>query len=227
MKSVKLTVDFSILVQILLGLLTLTSIFFKLPEKHNILNEILLLETIVQFIELFFYVIFLRTMAEKNIKQMALFRYFDWFITTPTMLLTTIIYFKYEEYNENNINNKLTFNNFIQDNIYNILFIVICNFLMLLFGFLYEKKLIDKASGFIFGFIFFILSFYNIYINYAIKSTKGKYIFYILFIIWSLYGFAFLLKPVEKNNFFNILDIFSKNFFGLYLFYLAYKVKLS
>ena len=35
--------------------------------------------------------------------QMAGNRYMDWVITTPLMLLTSIIYFKYEEHIENNV----------------------------------------------------------------------------------------------------------------------------
>jgi len=35
---------------------------------------------------------------------------------------------------------------------------------------------------------------------------------FILF-IWGLYD------PINKNNMFNILDLFSKNFFGIYLYY--------
>ena len=34
-----------------------------------------------------------------------------------------------------------------------------------------------------------------------------------------MYGIASILNPYNKNNMFNILDIFAKNFFGLYLYY--------
>jgi bacteriorhodopsin len=228
MSNVKSTTNFSILIQIIIGLITLNSIFFKLGDEDKILIEILKIETIVQLIELCFYIIILRNVAEEEINRMASIRYFDWFITTPTMLLTSIIYFKYEEYKEKKRGKSLknlTLKTFIKENKRNIIFIMICNFLMLLFGYLKEINYIDKESGFIFGFIFFYLSFNNIYKYYAKKSTRGRNIYSFLLIVWSLYGFAFLLNSKEKNIIYNILDIFSKNFFGLYLYYIANSVK--
>ena len=41
---------------------------------------------------------------------------------------------------------------------------MICNFLMLLFGYLSEINYIDKTTGFVLGFLFFYLSFNKIYI---------------------------------------------------------------
>jgi amino acid permease len=145
------------------------------------------------------------------------------------MLLTSIIYFKYEEYKEKKRKKSLknlTLKTFIKKNQENIIFIMICNFLMLLFGYLKEINYIDKTSGFVLGFISFYLSFNNIYKYYAKKSKRGIRIYYFLFIIWSLYGFAFLLNSKEKNIIYNILDIFSKNFFGLYLYYIANSVRV-
>jgi bacteriorhodopsin len=223
------TTNFSILIQIIIGLMTFNSIFFKLGDEDKILIQILKIETIVQIIELFYYIIILKNIPEEKIDTMASIRYFDWFITTPTMLFTTIIYFKYEEYKEKKRNNSLknlTLKTFIKNNQQNIIFIMMCNFLMLLFGYLTEINYIDKKIGFIFGFIFFYLSFNNIYKYYAKKSKRGKNIYSFLLIIWSLYGFAFLLNAKEKNIIYNILDVFSKNFFGLYLYYIANSVRI-
>jgi len=225
MSSVNLTTNFSILVQILIGLITFNSIFFKVKDEDKILIEILKIETIVQLIELYFYIVILKNIPEEKINKMASIRYFDWFFTTPIMLLTTIIYFKYEEYKETKNNNKLTLTSFIKDceTQKDIIFIMICNFLMLLFGYLHEINYINKTVAFVLGFIFFYLCFYKIFKCYANKSNKGKNIFYIFVIVWSLYGFAFLLNSNEKNICYNILDIFSKNFFGLY-FIILYTV---
>ena len=40
----------------------------------------------------------------------------------------------------------------------------------------------------------------------------------LMIIIWSLYGVAAMFPTIIKNIFYNILDIISKNFYGLYLF---------
>jgi bacteriorhodopsin len=230
MSTVKTTTIFSILIQVIIGLITFNSIFLKLGDEDKILIQVLKIETVVQLIELCFYIIILKNMAEKEINKMASIRYFDWFITTPIMLLTTIIYFQYEEYKEQK-NTKcltnLTLTSFIKQNKGNIIFIMICNFLMLLFGYLSEINYIDKTIGFVIGFIFFYLCFDNIYKYYGKNSKKGLIVYYVLLVIWALYGFAFILNSEQKNISYNILDIFSKNFFGLYLYYIANSVKIT
>ena len=221
MDNVEFSTNLSIIVQIITGLVSMGGIFIKLPKKHIVLNEILLVETLVQFVELFFYIYFLKSMANTNVENMGSIRYFDWAITTPTMLLTTIVYFKYQEYIEKNIDKTLTFWDFVKENKQNIIIIFVCNFLMLLFGYLGEKNIIDMTTSLLYGFIFFGITFNTIYKNYAINSKESKKIFNFILIIWGMYGIAALLNPIDKNNMFNGLDIFAKNFFGLYIFYKA------
>jgi bacteriorhodopsin len=149
-------------------------------------------------------------------------RYYDWFITTPTMLLTSIIYFEYL----NRIESKTSsfrFQEFVQDpeNQKNISFIFTANFLMLLFGYLYESEVIDKKTATFLGYVFFLITFQFIYEKYAKKSQQGKQLFAVLFITWAIYGIAFLLPDIEKNNITNFLDLFAKNFFGVFLVYQA------
>jgi bacteriorhodopsin len=219
MNNVKFSTDLSIFIQILTGLVSMQGIFLQIPEKHIILREVLTLETMVQFVELFFYMYFLKPMSFTTLSNMASIRYFDWIITTPTMLLTTIIYFTYEEYLEKNKSESVNFWRFLEKNKHNIITIVICNFLMLLFGYLGEINAIDMLSSLLLGFWFFGMTFYTIYINYAVHSKISKQLFNFILIIWSMYGIASILNPYNKNNMFNILDIFAKNFFGLYLYY--------
>ena len=222
--DVVFSTNLSIIIQIISGLFSTGAIFIKIPEKHKILTHIVILETIVQFIELLFYIFFLRSIVVTNLSQMATNRYFDWVITTPIMLLTTIIYFQYQEYIEKNIDEKLDFWKFIKENKQNIITIFLCNFLMLLFGFLGEIKYINMTQSLFFGFIFFGITFYTIYKNYAIKSKSSLKMFYFILFIWALYGVGALFEPINKNNMFNILDLFSKNFFGIYLYYLIKKI---
>lgn len=217
--NVKFSTDLSILIQIITGLIGLQGIFLYLADKHIILREVLTLEMLVQFVELFFYIYFLRSMVSNELQNMAAMRYFDWIITTPTMLLTTIVFYKYEEHIEKNINKKLEFWTFVKDNRDNIITIFVCNFLMLLFGYLGEIGVIDMMSSLTLGFLFFGMTFYTIYKNYAIHSKNAMKLFYFVFIVWGIYGIAALMSPYTKNNMFNILDIFAKNFFGLYLYY--------
>ena len=123
MDNVKFSTDLSIFIQVITSLISMQGIFIPLPDKHLIIREILTLETIVQFVELFFYVYFLKSMATRALPEMASIRYFDWLITTPTMLLTTIMYFKYQENLENNIEERLHFWDFLKKHKQNIILV--------------------------------------------------------------------------------------------------------
>ena len=46
-----------------------------------------------------------------------------------------------------------------------------------------------------------------------------------MFLLWSVYGIAFILPTGIKNSIFNITDLFSKNFFQIYITILAYTNK--
>ena len=218
-KTVKNTIWFSLILQIITGLIPIPGLYIKLQQKDEILTDILLLETVVQFIELFFYVWIAFSIL--NIKKMASRRYLDWFITTPTMLLSTIMFMKYQERKEKNeLQNKpLTTKNFITENKDIIIKIFGFNFLMLVFGYLGEINKISKYISIPIGFGFFYKTFELIYNNYANFTNKGKLLFAFIASVWSLYGIAAMMKPNEKNISYNLLDIVAKNFYGLYIYY--------
>jgi hypothetical protein len=91
---------------------------------------------------------------------------------------------------------------------------------MLLFGFLAERGVMDKMLAFVLGTAALCGSFGIIYENYAKYSEKTRKIFWAMFGIWALYGAAFLCPPIVKNVSYTILDIFAKNFFGIFLYYI-------
>ena len=215
---VKNTTKLSIIIQLVIGVISTRGVLLKVDQKYKILSQILLVETIVQYVELSFYVYFIRKFDVLPLSKMALTRYYDWFFTTPTMLLTTVIYFKYEEHVENNKPGILDFFTVLKEEKSNIKKIIVSNFFMLLFGYLGEKDKIKKNIAIPLGFIFFANSFNIIYKNYAIKSTVGKKLFNILLPIWAMYGIGAYMNDTYKNNMFNILDIFAKNFFSLYVY---------
>ena len=207
---VKKTVLLSLFVQITTGVIQLYGLFLKLAKKDEILKTILTLETVVQFIEAVFYTWLAYGLY--NLKDVTSRRYYDWMLTTPAMLLATIIYFKYLE------NKEFTFFDFLKDNKPNILKIFGYNWAMLLFGYLGEIKKITLTTGIPIGFVFFGLSFYEIFTNY-VTTPEAEQLFYFLLFVWSLYGVAAVLSTNAKNVMYNLLDIVSKNFYGLFIFY--------
>jgi hypothetical protein len=147
-------------------------------------------------------------------------RYIDWSITTPTMLIEMIIYIIYLYHREKNTTSSLEFFDLISKNASTITYILALNWLMLLFGYLAEKKILSTVTGVVLGFIPFLLYYLLIFINF-VRNKMGFYLFLYFFIFWGLYGVAALLPYNIKNASYNILDLFSKNFFGVFLGYIV------
>lgn len=215
------TTYLSIIVQFVTGVIAAFGLFVPLNPADNILKSILLQETIVQVIEFFVYLILVNRF---NLESMAATRYMDWFFTTPVMLFTMTVYYTYAQWKEQKKDTtNLTLKLFIAENYKNILLILLCNFGMLLFGYLGEIKMMNRTMSAVIGFAFFFAAFSLIYENYAKHSSVGKNLFTLMFALWSLYGVAFMLPAVWKNIIINFLDIIAKNFFGVFLFYVIYQ----
>jgi len=209
------SVHFSLWVQILTGIFDLYVYQFKVSSDLYILKELLLMELIVQIVEGSFYVWLAYSFLQ--VKNITPIRYYDWFITTPTMLITYSVYLIYLKNKEEN---KVTTENLygiIKENALIFSQILSLNAIMLMFGFLHELEHIPKYLSTFLGFIPFIIMFYLIYDNFAKYSERGMQLFWIFSTIWSLYGVAALFPYHLKNTSYNILDLFAKNFFGIYI----------
>jgi len=208
----------SVIIQIITGIIELISLFIKVPVKFLFLKQMMLLEIFVQLIEGLFYMYWLYNF--KNILNITPKRYFDWIITTPTMLINLIFYLIFLQHKDNNTSDKLNFLTLFNKEFDTIITVLILNWLMLLFGYLGEISVIPILVGVSLGFVPFLIYYYIIYKKYALLSNDGYKIFFYFLIFWSLYGIVAVLPYKIKNTCYNILDLFSKNFFGLFLTYL-------
>lgn len=190
------------------------------PTKGlSILKELLVVELGVQSIEFIFYTWLLINF--NKIKNITPYRYFDWFITTPTMLISLMAFLSIDP------ENPKTLREFIFENSKTIFVVVALNLLMLFSGYLSEIKPQSQMLYAVVGFIPFIAYFYIIYekfikgnekTNDVVDSLFTKNAVFAYFVIfWSLYGIAAFLPYVTKNTSYNILDIFSKNILGVFL----------
>lgn len=228
--SVNLATKISLFVQGLTGIVGLQGMTYKILPAERVLKQLLGLELFVQTIEFGYYLAFL---SIYSITALTKQRYHDWFISTPVMLFTISLYFFYV----NNIQNKpdevekekeeFDMHIFTQRYWKPLLLIVILNFAMLLFGYLAELGIIGKWPGFWLGSAALVGSFATIYNNFGYQSDETRKLFWIMFFIWSLYGGAFLMPPVPKNIGYSALDIFSKNFFGIFLAYIISKKAIT
>ena len=104
--------------------------------------------------------------------------------------------------------------------------IILSNFAMLSIGYLYEIGKISRKIAFAYGFVFFLNTFSIMYLRAGSKSKKGKIVFLVMFLLWSIYGIAFIFPTNIKNSIFNITDLFSKNFFEVFIGILALNKKV-
>ena len=216
------TLVISIIVQIITGTIEIGAFFVKVPTIYFLIKQLLILELVVQIIEGSFY--FWLAYNFTKVLNVTPKRYIDWSITTPTMLTTLMVYLIYLNKMVENNTNDLDFFTIFKDNSKVFIPVIILNWLMLLFGYLGEMKIIPVFLGVFLGFIPFLIYYYIIYVNYVnqSQSENGYLLFWYFFFFWSLYGIVAVLPYYVKNTFYNILDLFAKNFFGLFLSYLIF-----
>jgi bacteriorhodopsin len=210
----------SLLVQFLVGVIDFITINKEISPKDEIIKDLLKVEVFVQIIEFIFY-IWLFVYFSQVSRNITPYRYLDWSITTPLMLITLSAFL-----NHNGGNESSRLSDFLSDHIGSnhtgsIVRIVILNATMLLFGFIGEIGYLSPYVSTALGFIPFTLMFKHIKDTF-LPSSDDKFknaVFYWFVFFWSLYGVFALMSYKTKNIGYNILDIFSKNFFGLFLAY--------
>ena len=214
---------FSIIVQVVTGIIELLALFVRTAPGMTLIKQLLGLELAVQTVEGAFYVWLYNNI--NTVKNITPKRYADWAFTTPTMLITLVAYIIYLN-SETREGKTLSLIQILRENAVPIAQIVGLNWLMLLFGYLGEVNVIPLIAGVAIGFLPFIAYFYIIYERFikttdavAVNPTSVKIYAYFL-VFWSLYGVVAVLPYTIKNTIYNILDLFSKNFFGLFLSYL-------
>jgi len=192
----------SIIAQALSGVVNVKGLTKPGPK---LLVQSLRLELFVTVIQFVFYVTLIRNLKAET---MAITRYFDWFLTTPMMLISMSAYFLYKKGEDSSIIEiiKKYKSSFVR--------IVLSNLVMLIAGYLGEIGYISKTTSVIIGTIALFITFRTI--DKDMDGSKND-IFKFIATVWGLYGLAFMLPVHEKNIMYNMLDVVSKNFFAVFL----------
>ena len=188
---------------ILFGYTCITLIEALRTNSVNI-RHIMNIETAVSIVAGIVYGTFVEKIKQPtfNLKEIIPMRYMDWMITTPLILLAIVLFYNH---GVNTINYKCY------------VILIALNWLMLLFGYLGEQKVISSIQGLIIGFVFFALMVLYMFF-FMIPKNAPLAVFIIFCIIWTGYGLAYMLKDEdEKTISYNILDITSKAIFGMVL----------
>jgi hypothetical protein len=135
------------------------------------------------------------------------------------MLLSTMIYFDYE----NKPDETVTLESFWETHWKEVLLIFAFNLVMLLFGYLYERNIIGLLASQVVGLGGYAGTFYVLWDRFASKTASNAPLYWFMTIAWGLYGVAALFSPGLKNAAYNLLDVVSKNFYGLFLSYVIYQ----
>lgn len=174
----------------------------KDPKVRNILN----LETCISVVAAFFYSKFVGDM-EKSVdyEKINVTRYVDWSITTPIMLLVLILAFLY-----NNKEGAFSFTSY--------LIILFFNYVMLGFGYVGEIGLLEKNMANGLGFVGFAGMYYYIYDRFIKNhsNSDNQMLYWLFFVLWAMYGVFYSMETVQRNIGYNILDLLSKCFVGIF-----------
>jgi hypothetical protein len=141
------------------------------------------------------------------------------------MLFSTAAYYGYldsQEDQQKEEKEPFSVVSFFQKNYTWILLMFVCNALMLWFGYLQEINLLSMTWSSLLGYAGLLGSFGILYTQFVSKTPQQQGLFWFMVSTWSLYGVAAWFPSKEKNIGYNVLDVFAKNFYGVFLSYLIF-----
>jgi bacteriorhodopsin len=214
MNNLKLSFTITFYFLIFACFLSIVSLFFIKSKK---LRNILCIETIITGFAVIIYSFYLKHIDKYNLTYQTSkdwltinqYRYIDWTVTTPLMLISLILILSHDS----SIVMKPLF----------ILLIVLLDWIMLFLGYLGESKKISRLQADIFGFIPLAIIFYLIYSHFI--KRKGNLLFTVYVIIWSMYGILYMFNEQTMNTLFNLLDCIAKAFVCIYICLYIWKYK--
>jgi bacteriorhodopsin len=188
-------------------LLTTTTITFieSIRTSNPTIRHIFNLETCISIVAAYFYSTFIEKIKNNptDLSKITNFRYLDWAITTPMMLLVLCVTLGYAI----RIKVRLPI----------LLSILLLNYIMLGLGYLGETNTLDKTVAMGTSFLSFFTMYALIFYMYVKpKFNFSNYIIYFMYlVVWSFYGVAYVLDEETKNRMFNTLDLISKGLIGI------------
>ncbi len=198
----------------------------NVPDTLYTLKQALNVEFFVSIVEIIVY-IWIGTSLNVY-KDVMKKRYIDWFLTTNTLMISFSLLFIFFQENQNLIpknDSHQPLQEYITTNITYLRPILLYNTLMLIIGYLGETKIIHKIYSVGIGFLFFFLSFYYLFHGFAKHTQIGKITISIIAIVWALYGVAHTFSDKWKNVCYNLLDLVSKNIFGVIIVFMLIHYK--
>jgi len=224
------------------GILIVSSIALAKQGIPETLALVLLLETIVQWVEMFWYTCVGGLYLFGKLSIDVGYRYADWAITTPVML-TTLLFFGL--WDANRCVRLEDLFGYDGSRVVAFVIMIVADLMMLAVGAAYANARTDgkgffaylarwydgivwfsseKNVGIFLGWVFFLGAFAPLFVVMITEKFRigGQLTIIFSFITWALYGvvavakdYAKSLSPISSNALYNILDLISKNILGL------------
>ena len=208
------TTKASLAVQFVTGVALLSAFFLPLSGEGKGQEEvyaIIVVETASQVIELLYYAISVFCFGGRVSTWT---RYIDWYISTPTMLFSLALFFSHRDSTFPGTDLLSILNSVLVPD--TSIFIAL-NWLMLSFGVSVELGVLPRAVGLASGGMALTGSFSFLARSVNEDDVLSLVLLYSTFVVWFMYGFAAALSYVPRNVTYNVLDVVSKNFYGIFL----------
>ena len=158
------TARFSLTIQLITTCIDVWGLSIPTDPKYKILKQLLRLEIMVQIVEFIFYVWLVRNF--KNIENITPYRYLDWMITTPTMLIQLMAFLNYDVFADTQM--------FIDKYKKEVSQVLVLNWTMMIIGLLGETKKISITTASAIGFVPFVMYFGLIYKRFVPPSSTDQ-----------------------------------------------------
>ena len=223
-------VTFVISLVVQLGVLIFSLVTLGIGNPPPLLQLILVLETIVQGVEFVWYAVIGALYFFKKKHFGVEYRYIDWVITTPIMLITLfflVIYFHEPCMETGKLVDFPGFAGLLA-------LIVLADWAMLLVGVIVEANLCEIRKRrwawylLFLGFIPLCLAFIpHVLAASERPSEEAVAVIVPTFILWTLYGIVAIAaygddRAQWRNGFYNVLDLLSKNLAGIVVSIVAF-----
>jgi len=173
-------------------------------NKTN-LRLILFIEILITGISAYMYYLFtnkIKTGQMIDLKSIDILRYNGWAFSTPLMMSVLCLV--------------LSASTKIPLQSSTLVSILSLDYIMLFFGYIGELNWIDRISSTVLGFIAFFTMFYVVFTTFILKYDFFNYtVFFVYFILWAIYGVAYLLDETTKHVVTNFLDVTAKGAFAI------------
>ena len=197
---VKKTAQVSLGIQLFATLSLVVS--FALPAAEGV-RSILAVESVSQLVEFVYYAV--AVLAYGGVLE-TWTRYLDWYISTPVMLLSTSMFFFHRSGRD-------PWTALEGPHLY---LSWTWNSVMLGFGLAIELDVMPRFLGLFLGSAAFVAS-WTFLARDLPDDALSTGLFFAIFAVWALYGVAAAFPFAPRNVAYNLLDLVSKNFYGLFL----------